>query len=81
MMCHDFAPIFFLSHCAGNFRRGVFKSFPNFGSRETLGIKKAGRESRLSGQIVLSRNTATIPRGTLLSCVSVKPPVAKKAYG
>ena len=66
-----------MSHSAGILRRGVLQCFPNFGSREILRIRKGGRESRLSGQIVLSRNTETSCKGTLLSCVSVKLSVAK----
>ena len=66
-----------MSHSAGILRRGVLQCFPNFGSREILRIRNGGRESRLSGQIVLSRNTQTILKRTLLSCVSVKLSVAK----
>ena len=72
----------FLCNGAENFQRGILlcitKSLGlNFGSRESLGKRKGGRESRISGQIVLSRNTETIRKGTLLSCVSVKLLVAK----
>ena len=76
MVCHDLAPKFFVSQC-GNNSKGSRLVFPNFGSPEILRIRKVGRESRLSSQIGLSRNTETIRKGTLLSSVSVKLSVAR----